>query len=111
MDCGIKMANKSIYLNNIAASLISNPERCGNPISHLHKALLNLSQPPHTSSQAILERRGQAETIAGDDLSSNIQEGTETSTNNLLRLFNIYVQRLHILYNLHFMSSTFHRIA
>jgi tetratricopeptide (TPR) repeat protein len=73
-----------VYLNNIAASLISNPERCGNPISHLHKALLNLSQTPHTSSQAILERRGQAETIAGDDLSSNIQTGTETSTNNPL---------------------------
>ena len=59
MDCGIKMANKSIYLNNIAASLISNPERCGNPISHLHKALLNLSQSSRNSSQAMLARRGQ----------------------------------------------------
>ena len=47
----------SIYLNNIAAYLISNPERCGNPISHLHKALLNLQQFPNNSSQAILARR------------------------------------------------------
>jgi len=71
----------SIYLNNTAASLICNPEteRCGNPISHLHEALINLPQSPHNSSQAILARRGgQAET--NSDVLSNIQEGAETST-------------------------------
>jgi len=75
-----------INLNNMAASLmISNPERCGNPISHLHKALvlLNMSQFPHNSSQASIRRQVETDSSDGElPFLSNIQEGTETSTNN-----------------------------
>jgi len=76
---------KFINLNNMAASLISNPKRCGNPISHLHKALLllNMSQFSRNSPARASIRR-QVETGGDGELPflSNIQEGTETSTNN-----------------------------
>jgi len=73
-----------IYLNNTAVSLASEPQRCCNPISHLHQALIKLSQSQSSQAhspdaQPKVHDQQERQECCGDEQYITIQEGAEPS--------------------------------